>query len=56
MDIEGEAVERRLRQISDQVVALRRNLLTYPVNQVMIDQLNRERQMLMFKYIRAVDG
>jgi hypothetical protein len=51
---DNEEAERRLREISDTIVALRDCLHIYPSNQAMIDELDRERKRIMAEYIRIV--
>lgn len=43
-DISGELLEARLRQISDEIVALRAYSVDEPVNEILIGLLEQERQ------------
>lgn len=51
---DNEEAERRLRDISDTIVALRECLPIYPSNQNMIDELDKERKRIMSEYIRVI--
>lgn len=51
---DGEVAELRLREISDDVVALRRNLDVYPGNQLLIDLLEFERATILEHYRKVI--
>lgn len=49
---DGARALERLREISDQVVELTRNLPFFPTNRSVIDDLERERKEITARYIR----